>query len=42
MLEFTSPVDKWIQNLFNISNDTMDGQQTTREVLTQIKEYFNV
>ena len=42
ILEFTSPTDKWIQNLFNINNETMDGQQTTREVLAQIKEYFNV
>jgi hypothetical protein len=42
ILEFTSPIDKWIQNLFNMNSNTMDGQQTTREILAQIKEFFNV
>lgn len=41
-LKFNSPVNQWIQYLFNINSDTMDGQQTTKVVLSQVKEYFNV
>lgn len=41
-INFTSPVNTWIQSLFNISQETMHGQQTTPEVLQQIKNYFNL
>jgi len=41
-LEFTSPVNQWIQRLFNIDNKTMHGQQTTVEVLEQVKNYFEL
>ena len=41
-LEFTSPVDNWIKRLFNINNETMDGQQSTRQVLDQVKQYFSI
>lgn len=42
LLNFSSPIDSWIQGLFNINDKTMDGQQTTKAVLQHIKAYFNV
>jgi hypothetical protein len=41
-LNFTSPVNDWIQRLFNLTTETMHGQQTTRKVLYQVKEFFNI
>lgn len=41
-LKFESPVNSWIQTLFGVSQDTMHGQQTTMQVLEDIKNYFNI
>lgn len=41
-VEFTSPVNQWIQKLFNIDDKTMHGQQTTLKVLEQVKNYFDL
>jgi len=40
-LKFATPVVPWIQNLFKLNRDTMHGQQTTREVLNSVKDYFD-
>jgi hypothetical protein len=41
-LEFGSPVDQWIQQLFGVTPETMHGQSTTREVLEKTKQYFGI
>ena len=41
-LNFSSPVNTWIQDLFGVNQDTMHGQQTTRQVLDQVKGYFDL
>lgn len=41
-LEFTSPVNQWIQKLFGLTSGTMHGQSTTREVLQQVKNFFQI
>lgn len=40
-LEFDSPVNQWIKNLFNVGESTMHGQQTTRAVLDDVKKFFD-
>jgi hypothetical protein len=39
-LEFAAPVNNWIKKMFNVSNDTMHGQHTTRKTLIEVKQYF--
>lgn len=41
-IKFDSPVDLWIKRLFNVHTDTMHGQQTTREVLEEVKQFFGL
>lgn len=41
-LEFDSPVDAWIQNLFGITAETMHDQTSSRSVLEEVKKYFGV
>lgn len=41
-INLTSPVDSWIKILFNVTSETMHGQSTTKEVLNEIKKYFDV
>jgi hypothetical protein len=41
-LKFTAPVDLWIKKVFNISTATMDGQESTRKVLSDVKKFFEL
>jgi hypothetical protein len=41
-LEFDSPVNSWIQKMFGLNSETMHGQATTVEVLTQVKNFFKI
>jgi hypothetical protein len=41
-MQFSSPVDRWLQNLFGLTSETMHGQTTTQEVLTQVKTFFEI
>jgi hypothetical protein len=42
MLQFASPVNAWIQGLFGIDSNTMHGQSTTRDVLDDVKRFFQL
>lgn len=41
-LPFESPVNQWIQKIFNLNSETMHGQTTTVEVLSQVKKFFEI
>lgn len=39
-LEFESPTNNWLQSLFGVTPNTMHGQQTTKKVLREVKDFF--
>lgn len=41
-LEFGGPINPWIKKIFNINEQTMHGQQTTRDVLNDVKKFFDL
>lgn len=41
-LLFESPVNSWLQKTFDLTSETMHGQSTTREVLLQVKNFFEI
>lgn len=39
-LEFTAPINAWIQKIFGVHAHTMHGQTTSCEVLDDVKNFF--
>jgi hypothetical protein len=39
-LEFASPIDQWIQSLFNLTEETMHDQTSSKSILQEVKKYF--
>ena len=41
-LNFDSPVNGWLQAVFGLTAETIHGQQTSRAVLSSVKQYFDL